>query len=143
MWPRISRRRTLLMVALLPLVCVASMPLGNCICSSGGTVVVVGSRCVGCDCSCSRQHACCPFSTRERSRSEGACRCQRGCHRSVIAPAFTSAECFKWTQSESSVWIDCVLPRSVRPNAVGVTVLARHTILPISHLYLENNVLRL
>lgn len=143
MWPGIPRRRTVLMVVLLPLVCVASMPLSQCVCSSGRTAVVVGSRCVGGDCSCSRQHACCRSSVRERSSDQSACLCQPGCHRSVIEPAFNVAANFKWTPPESSVWFDSVPPCVVRPNAVNVPVLARHTILPVSNLYLEHNALLL
>lgn len=144
MWPCIPRRRTLLMVVLLPLVCVTSMPLGHCVCSSGRTAVVAGSRCVGCDCSCSRQRrACCHSSVRERSSDKGTCLCQHGCHRCLIEPAFTSAANFKWTPPEWSVWIDRVPSDSVRLNAVAGSILARQTILPLSHRYLEHNVLLL
>lgn len=144
MWPCIPRRRTLLMVVLLPLVCVTSMPLGHCVCSSGRTALVVGSRCVGCDCSCSRQRrACCHSSVRERSSDSGMCLCQHGCHPRRIDPTFTSAANFKWTPLEWRVWIDRVPPDSVRLNAVAGSILARHTILPLSHRYLEHNVLLL
>lgn len=139
MWPCIPRRRALLMAAILPLVCVASMRCGYCNCPSGRTAMVVGSRCVGCDCSCDRQHACCLSFVREHSSRAKACPCQRG----VFEPAFTTAANFVWTPTELSLWLDGVPPCSATSRAVNASVFARHIILPNSNRHLEHNVLRL
>ncbi len=143
MRPCIPRRRALLMAAMLPLLCVASMRLGDCNCPSGRTAMVVGSRCVGCDCSCDRQHACCPSLVRERSSREKVCPCQHGCHRNVIEPTFTTAANFEWTPMELSLSRDGVSLWSMSPDAVNVSRLAKHAILPHSSRSHEHNVLRL
>lgn len=143
MQPCILRRRALLMVAMLPLVCLASMPLGYCICPSGRTAMVVGSRCVGCDCACGRQHACCRSSTSERSNREGVCACQSGCRRNVIAPTFTTAANFEWTPIDLSLSNHDVPPSVGSPHAVSDSFLASHTILPHPNLFLEHHALLL
>lgn len=143
MRPCIPRRRALLMAAMLPLVCVASMRLGYCNCPSGRTAMVVGSRCVGCDCKCDRQHACCPSLGRERSSREKACPCHRGGHRSVLEPAFTAAANFEWMPTESALSNRSLASCGLWPRAVNATVLGQHAILPDSNRHLEHNVLRL
>lgn len=143
MRPNMLNRRTLLMAVMLPLVWIASLPLAYCVCPSGGTALVSGGKCIGCDCSCRDEQSCCHSSNPVSSEGDGTSVCSKGCRRSVLEPSFTSAANFDVSQLESSVWIDRLPPRFVVSNEVRVVTIALRTILPNSDLYLEHGVLLL
>lgn len=143
MRPNMLNRRTLLIAVMLPLVWIASMPLAYCMCPSGRTALVSGGKCVGCDCSCCDEYACCHSSNPVSSEGDETSVCSKGCRRSVIEPAFTSAMNFDGSQLEPSVWIDRLPSRFIASNDIRVVTIALRIILPHSDLYLEHGVLLL
>lgn len=139
----ILRHRTLLMVAMLPLVWLSSMPVGFCVCPSGRTTMVLGGQCAGCDCSRAVKPSCCRATASAKSKNGEPCACNHGCRRSVIGSAFTSAVSFEWSLPNPGGWIDQWGTADVPPQDRRVSAIAENTILPTAHLYLEHCVLRL
>lgn len=137
------KHRTLLMVTMLPLVWLASMPIGYCVCPSGRTAMALGGQYVGCDCSCASEASCCRSAVSANSQNGEPCVCSHACRRSVIEPAFTSAVSFEWNLSDLGGWVDFWGMAAALPQDRRVSAIAEQTILPTSNLYLEHCVLRL